>query len=75
MSGSDSALLFRTAVLNCLAHSIDSYTPLDSVANFLEKLTEIGWNDDDVQAVWMTVLPLLSESRSRWRGKHHVGRP
>jgi len=75
MSDSDSALLFRAAVLSCLARCIDSYTPLDSVADFLEKLTELGWNDGDVQAVWMTVVPLLSESRSRWRGRHHLGRP
>ena len=73
MSSSDSAFLFRAAVLDCLARCIDSYTPLDSVAKFLEKLTEIGWDDKDVQAVWMTVVPLLSKSRSRWRCEHHVG--
>ena len=74
VSGSDSPLLFRAAVLNCLARCIDSYTPLDSVADFLEKLTETGWKDKDVQAVWMTVVPLLAVSRSRWRCEHHIGR-
>jgi len=73
MSASDSAMLFRAAVLNCLARCKDSYTPLDSVGDFLEKLTEIGWNDDDVQAVWMTVVPLLAQSPSRWRCGHHIG--
>jgi hypothetical protein len=74
MSDSDSALLFRAAVLNCLARCKDSYTPLNSVCDFLEKLTEMGWNDHDVQAVWMTVVPLLERSPSRWRCGRHVGR-
>ena len=73
MSASDSALLFRAAVLNCLARCKDSYAPLDSVAEFLEKLTATGWNDGDVQAIWMTVVPLLAQSRSRWRRGHLVG--
>lgn len=74
MSASDSALLFHAAVMNCLARCQDSYTPLDSVGNFLEKLTEMGWKDDDVQAVWMTVVPLLERSQPRWRRERHVGR-
>jgi len=74
MSGSNSAFLFRAAVLDCLARCTDSYTPLDSVADFLEKLTEIGWDDKDVQAVWMTVVPLIAKSKSRWRRERQVGR-
>jgi hypothetical protein len=73
MSACDSAILFRSAVLNCLARCKDSYTPLDSAADFLEKLTAMGWKDGDVQAIWMTVVPLLAESQSRWRRGHHVG--
>jgi hypothetical protein len=73
MSASDSELLFRSAVRNCLARCKDSYSPLDSVAEFLEKLTAMGWNDGDVQTVWMTVVPLLAHSRSRWRRGLHDG--
>ena len=73
MSACDSAILFRAAVLNCLARCKDCYTPLDSVAEFLEKLTAMGWKDGDVKAIWMTVVPLLAESQSRWRRGHHVG--
>jgi len=73
MSTCDAAILFRAAVLNCLGRCEDSYNPLDSAAEFLEKLTAAGWNDSDVQAIWMTVVPLLAEARPRGRRGHQAG--
>lgn len=59
-------LAIRAAVMNCLARCTESETPLVCLSEFLEKLAELGWQKEDVEAVRNMVLKLmLTISRQR----------
>ena len=61
-----SRLAIRAAVLNGLARCTESETPLVCLAVFLEKLADLGWQKDDVEAVHNMVLKqMLVISRQR----------
>ena len=47
--------------MNCLARCTGSEAPLCCLGEFLEKLVEMGWDEDDVRAVQATVLRLLGK--------------
>ena len=55
-----SELSVRAAVMSCLARCAESEAPLCGLGEFLEKLTEMGWSDDDVHTVQCSVLRLLA---------------
>jgi hypothetical protein len=54
-------LSVRAAVMSCLARCSESEAPLCCLGEFLEKLTEMGWNDDDVRTVQASVVQLLTK--------------
>ena len=58
-----SNLSIRAAVMNCLARCTESPAPLACLGEFLEKLTGLGWNSEDVFAVERSVLHLLGKVR------------
>jgi hypothetical protein len=61
MVANKSKLTVRAAVMNCLARCSDSDAPLCCLGEFLEKLAEMGWPENDVRAVQTSVLQLLGK--------------
>ncbi len=59
MDGNKSNLAVRAAVMNCLARCSDSDAPLCCLGEFLGKLADMGWNENDVQTVQDSVLRML----------------
>ena len=63
MAGERTNLAKRAAVMNCLARCDESNAPIVTLVEFLEKLTELGWDQADVRDVQTAVLRLLNSSR------------
>ena len=60
-----SNLSIRAAVMNCLARCTESPAPLACLGEFLEKLSALGWDSEDVFAVERSVLHLLGKVREQ----------
>jgi hypothetical protein len=56
-----SQLSIRAAVMNCLARCSDSNAPVVCLDEFLEKLSAMGWNVIEVQAVETAVIDLMAK--------------
>jgi hypothetical protein len=54
-----SELSIRAAVVSGFSLSAESKTPLGSLAEFIDKLRQLGWERGDVRAVERSVLELL----------------
>jgi len=60
-----SKLSVRAAVMSCLARCSEGEAPLCGLGEFLEKLSEMGWNNEDIQTVQISVLRLLRNPAQR----------
>jgi len=54
-----SELSIRGAVVSAFSLSAESTTPLRELAEFIDKLRQLGWESRDVRAVEQSVLELL----------------
>jgi hypothetical protein len=54
-----SELSVQAAVLNCLARCADSAAPLTSLGEFLDELSQLGWDYDAIRHVSSSVIHLL----------------
>ncbi len=58
-------LLVRAAVMNCLPRCAESSAPLCCLGEFLEQLSQLGWQRDDIFAVERTVLEMLGRLKEQ----------
>jgi hypothetical protein len=59
MADAKSRLVIRTAGMNCLAGCLESNVPFTYLRDFEEQLRKMGWDEADVKAVSMEVLPFI----------------
>lgn len=70
-----SNLSIRAAVMNCLARTAESKAPLCCLGEFLEKLSAMGWDAEDVFAVERSVLHLLGKMNQQSIKDHGPPQP
>ena len=64
MTSGKPKLSIHAAVMDCVARCSESDSPYVCLGDFLDKLTQIGWEREDVNAVGAAVLPMLGELKN-----------